>query len=56
MTNPNIKLANAMMERAEFWRDYALSTFCPRRVAIATEYQERFFRAYHYLMRRANRA
>ena len=55
MTNPNIILANAMLERAEFWRDYGLSTFCPRRVALATEYQERFYRAYRYLMRRANR-
>jgi hypothetical protein len=55
MTNPNLILADAMLERAYFWADYGNSTFCPRRVAIATIYQERYFRAYHYLMRRANR-
>lgn len=56
MNNPNLVLAAAMLAHAEYWRDYGLSTFCPRRVALATEYQERFYRAYHYLMRRANRA
>jgi hypothetical protein len=55
MTNPNIVLAASMLKKANYWRDYALATACPNRYKKADEYHWRFWYAYRYLMRRANR-
>lgn len=54
-TNPNIKLATVFRDRYKYWEDYGLATFSDRRIVLAVRMQERYSRAYHYLMRRANR-
>ena len=54
-TNPNIRLAKVFRDRFEYWREYALATVSDRRIVLAVQMQERYSRAYRYLMRRANR-
>ena len=46
------ELAEHMWDRAHYWADYANSTWCDRRITYAVSLQERYFRAYHYLMGR----